>query len=103
MRKGDAQSLIVSTVPAAGTCEAGTATLLLQGDRGRSLELVAAGDICGQPVQPPFIVTQVFTGRYDIVSASQKRFLGDEGFFSVRERRHGQRLRHRHLSVEHAR
>lgn len=26
----------------------------------------------------------MFTGQYEIVSASQKRFLGDEGFFSVR-------------------
>ena len=72
------------TLPAAGTCEAGTTTLTLQGDRNRSLELVATGDVCGEHVQPPFIVTQVFTGRYDIVSASQKRFVGDEGFISVR-------------------
>ncbi len=78
------------TLPAAGTCEDGTATLVLQGDRNRSLELVATGDICGQHVQPPFIVTQVFTGRYEIVAASQKRFLGDEGFFSVRLSNDGQ-------------
>jgi hypothetical protein len=72
------------TLPAAGTCEAGTATLTLQGDRQRAIELLATGDVCGQHVQPPFIVTQVFTGRYEVVSAWQKRFVGDEGFFSVR-------------------
>lgn len=72
------------TLPAAGTCEPGTAELTLQGDRQRAIDLVAVGDICGYHPQPPFIVTQVFTGQYQIVSASQKRFLGDEGFLGVR-------------------
>lgn len=71
------------TLPAAGTCEPGTAALTLQGDRQRAIDLVAVGDVCGKHAQPPFIVTQVFTGQYEIVSASKKRFLGDEGFFSV--------------------
>ena len=71
------------TLPDAGACEEGTATVRLDGSRGRFLELVAAGDVCGKHLQPPYVVTHLFTGRYDVDSSWQKRFLGTDGFLEV--------------------
>ncbi len=39
--------------------------------------------MCGRHLQPPYVVTHLFTGRYDIVSAWKKRFVDTEGFFEV--------------------
>ncbi|HEX2063970.1 MAG TPA: hypothetical protein VHE80_06080 [Acidimicrobiales bacterium] len=71
------------TLPDPGSCEAATATVTLQGPRGRFLELAATGDVCGRHLQSPYVVTQLFTGRYEVVSAWQKRFLGSDGFLEV--------------------
>jgi hypothetical protein len=71
------------TLPEPGVCEEGTATVRLDGPRGRFLELVAAGDVCGKHLQPPYVVTHQFTGRYDVASAWQKRFLGTDGFLDI--------------------
>ena len=71
------------TLPDPGTCEPGTATVTLEGSRGRFLELVATGDLCGKHLQPPYVETHRFTGRYDVVSSWQKRFLGSDGFLQV--------------------
>lgn len=71
------------TLPDPGACEAGTATLAVEGRRGRFIELVGTGEVCGKHLQPPYAVTHLFTGRYDVVSAWQKRFLGTDGFLEV--------------------
>lgn len=71
------------TLPDPGLCEPGTASVTLEGPRGRFLELAGVGDVCGKHLQAPYVVTHQFTGRYDIVSAYQKRFVGSDGFLQV--------------------
>ena len=72
------------TLPEPGVCEPGVATLRVDGTRDRYLELSAADDICGQWLQPPYVVTHVFTGRYTITSSSERRLVGTDGFYEVR-------------------
>ena len=67
-----------------GECEPATATLRLENPRGRYLELTSAGTVCGQEVQPPFVVTHVFTGTYEVTASSRKKLVGTDGFLEVR-------------------
>ena len=71
-------------LPEPGVCEPATGTLRLEGSRDRVLELTATGSVCGQWLQPPNVVTQVFTGRYLVTASSQRRLVGTEGFYEIR-------------------
>lgn len=72
------------TLPDPGQCEPGSATLRLDGPRGRYLELASDDEICGQFLQPPYVVTQLFTGRYDVTATSERRLRGGDGFLEIR-------------------
>lgn len=49
------------SVPEPGLCEDATVTVKFEGARARFIELVSTGQVCGQYLQPPYVVTQVFT------------------------------------------
>jgi hypothetical protein len=73
------------SLPAAGECEPGTATISIDSPRrDPSLELEAGGEVCGQFVEPPFVVTQVFTGTYLVTESPRRPLLGTDGFLEVR-------------------
>lgn len=72
------------TLPEPGACEPATAAVRLEGLRDRFLELTSQGTVCGQYLQPPFVVTHVFTGRYDITAASRRPLVGTDGFVELR-------------------
>jgi hypothetical protein len=72
------------TLPDPGVCEPGHATIRIHGSRDRRVVLGGDGNICGQFVQPPYVVTQVFTGRYDVASSSVRKLRGGDGWFEVR-------------------
>ena len=72
------------TLPEPGQCEPGTVTVRIDGSRGRYLELSSSDDVCGEYVQPPSVVTHVFTGVYDVTSASERRLQGGDGFVEIR-------------------
>jgi hypothetical protein len=72
------------TLPEPGVCEDGQATIRINGSRGRYAVLFGTGDVCGQYLQPPYVVTQVFTGRYTVVDSSERRLRGGDGWFEVR-------------------
>jgi hypothetical protein len=72
------------TLPEPGACEPATAMLRLEGVRDRFLELSSHGTVCGQYLQAPFVVTQVFTGRYAITAASRRPLVGTDGFVELR-------------------
>lgn len=72
------------TLPDAGQCEPGSATVRLEGSRGRYLEVSSDDEICGQFLQAPYVVTHLFTGRYDVTSTSERRLRGDDGLVEIR-------------------
>jgi hypothetical protein len=72
------------TMPEPGDCEPGEATIRIEGPHGQYATLEGSGDICGQYLQPPFVVTQVFTGRYDVTSSKTGKIRGTDGWFEVR-------------------
>ncbi len=72
------------TLPEPGQCEAGSATVRIDGTRGRYLELSSSDEVCGEFVQAPSVVTHVFTGVYDVTSTSERRLRGGDGFVEVR-------------------
>lgn len=72
------------TMPEPGVCEPGQAAIRIDGSRGRYVTLVGSGDICGQYLQAPSVVTQVFTGRYDVAASSVRKLRGGDGWFEVR-------------------
>ena len=72
------------TLPDPGQCEPGSATVRLDGTRGRFLEVSSDDEVCGQFLQPPYVVTHLFTGRYDVTSTSERRLRGGDGFLEIR-------------------
>jgi hypothetical protein len=72
------------SLPEPGVCEPATVSFHLDGPRRRFVDAEATGDVCGEFVQPPYIVTHSFTGRYDIVDSSRRRIEGTDGFLEVR-------------------
>jgi hypothetical protein len=72
------------TLPDPGVCEDGHASIRIDGARGKYAVLIGNGRICGQYLQPPFVVTQVFTGRYDVASTSERKLRGGDGWFEIR-------------------
>jgi hypothetical protein len=72
------------TLPAPGECEPGYGTLRIEGSRGRYVQLIGSGQVCGQWLQPPSVVTQVFTGRYAVPSTTERKLRGGDGWFEIR-------------------
>jgi hypothetical protein len=72
------------SLPEPGSCEPATATFHLAGAGREYLDVTATGDVCGEFVQLPYIVTHVFTGRYTVTDASKRNLVGTDGFFEVR-------------------
>ncbi len=73
------------TLPDPETCEPASATITVTGDHRVAMKLVGTGSVCGfYPQEPTSIVTQVFTGRYDVVEARRTKVLGTDGFFEIR-------------------
>lgn len=72
------------TLPAPGECEPATVTVLIDGPRRRHVELESAGTVCGQRPQPPYVVTQVYTGLYEVKEAMPRRLQGTDGFVELR-------------------
>lgn len=78
-------SPVDGTLPEPETCEPANATIVVEGGRKASMTLVGTGNVCGKyPQQPTSVVTQVFTGRYDVVDADVRRLVGTDGFFEIR-------------------
>ena len=72
------------TLSEPGQCEPATATLRVEGVRTGLLELASEGTVCGEYLQPPFVVTHVFTGRYAVTAASRRPLVGTDGFLELR-------------------
>lgn len=72
------------TLPEPGVCEAATVTARVDGPGSRFIELQSTDEVCGQHLQPPYVVTQVFTGRYTVTGSSSRRLVGTDGFVEVR-------------------
>ena len=73
------------SLPEPETCEPAAATITVTGAHRVGMTLVGTGTVCGfYPQEPTSIVTQVFTGRYDVVRAQRAKPLGTDGFFEIR-------------------
>lgn len=73
------------SMPAPGECESAITFVFVEGDRpSADLFLSSAGEVCGQWVQAPNVVTQVFTGIMTIEESGTRRLEGTEGFLEVR-------------------
>src|SRR5262245_3756745 len=72
------------TLPAPGECEVATATISVDGARKLHYEITGSGTVCGQWVDETYTVTQVFTGRYVVTDASQRKLAGTDGWYSIR-------------------
>jgi hypothetical protein len=70
------------TLPPAGECEPATATLRVDGTRGRFVDMTATGNVCGKWTSPTYVVTHTFTGRYVVDASSSRRLVGTDGFMS---------------------
>jgi hypothetical protein len=84
---GEATAVLLAddgSPPAPGVCEPATVSFGLDGRARRFVSAVATGEVCGQFVQPPFIATQVFTGRYEVGDSSRRAIVGTDGFLEVR-------------------
>jgi hypothetical protein len=71
------------SLPAPGDCEPGNATVEIEGPRKQAIVMVSTGEVCGQFVSPPFVVTHRYVGRYTVIDARPKRLVGGDGFISV--------------------
>ena len=72
------------SLPEPGGCEVASVTARIDGPRGRYVELQSTDEVCGQHLQTPYVVTQVFTGRYTVTASSMRRLVGTDGFVEVR-------------------
>ncbi len=72
------------TMPEPETCEPAHATIVVEGNKHVSETLTGDGQVCGVFPQDPFIVTHVFTGRYNIVDTAKNTLRKADGFFEIR-------------------
>ena len=70
--------------PAPGACEPATVSFGLDGPARRFISAVATGQVCGEYMQPPYIASHVFTGRYEATDSSRRAIVGTDGFLEVR-------------------
>lgn len=72
------------TLPQPGDCESATVAFQLDGPGRRFIAADAVGQVCGEFVQPPFIATHSFTGRYVVSDSRRGGLTGTDGFLEVR-------------------
>lgn len=70
------------TLPAVGACEDAAARLQVTDERGRFVELVAAGNVCS--VGLPLGIMQAFDGRFSVAATSERRLRRIAGAMQVR-------------------
>jgi hypothetical protein len=71
------------SLPDAGSCEPGTATVHVAGPRQRFLDLAASGEVCGTWPDATYVVTHDFTGRYEVTASSARRLHGTDGWIGI--------------------
>lgn len=71
------------SLPDRGVCEPATATVDVTGERGRYLQLVGTGRVCGEYSGPTWAVDHRFVGRYQVVSSSVRSARGTDGWYSL--------------------
>jgi hypothetical protein len=72
------------SLPEPGVCEPATASIRVSGPHRQFLKATGTGTVCGEWVQPPYIVTESFTGRYTVKDASNCRLRRTDGFIEIR-------------------
>jgi len=78
------------SLPDPGVCEFGHGKIRIDGTRGRYLVLIGGGDVCGEHVDGTNLVRYQFSGNYDVVSTSQRKLRGGDGWFEIRLTDNGQ-------------
>lgn len=71
------------TLPAPGDCEPATATVDLTGAKGRYLQLVGTGRVCGEYSGPNWAVDHRFTGTYQVTDSSVRNVRGTDGWYTL--------------------
>lgn len=71
------------TLPDPGACEPGAGTLHVTGAKGKHLSLDATGNVCGTWVQPPYVVTHRFTGRFVVSDTSERKLRRTDGWIGI--------------------
>ena len=71
------------SLPAPGECEPATAAVHVTGERHRTLDLAATGEVCGTWADATYVVTHSFVGRYVVTDASVRRLRGTDGWTSL--------------------
>ena len=72
------------SLPEPGVCEPGHASIRIDGPRGRYAVLLGNASVCGRYVEPPNVVTQLFSSTYHVVSTSEKKLRGGDGWMEIR-------------------
>ena len=72
------------TLPEPGVCEPAQAAIRIDGTRGRYAVLAGTAEVCGHYVDSVNVVTQVFSSTYDVVSTSERKLRGGDGWMEIR-------------------
>jgi len=72
------------TLPEPGVCESAHASIRIDGPRGRYAVFLGNAEVCGQYVDSVNIVTHVFSSTYDVVSTSERKLRGGDGWMEIR-------------------
>ena len=72
------------SLPAPGECEAATATVRVEGTKGRYYEITGSGTVCGEWADATYPTTHLFTGRYLVTDASHHKLTGTDGWYEIR-------------------
>jgi hypothetical protein len=73
------------TLPEPEACESASATFTVAGGDKASMTLSGTGLVCAEfPQEPTSIVTHVFTGRYTVDDAANRKVVDTDGFFEIR-------------------
>lgn len=71
------------SLPAPGECEPATASVHVTGSKGRTLDLAASGEVCGEFPDATYVVTHDFVGRYLVTDSSARKLQGTDGWISL--------------------
>ena len=72
------------TLPEPGVCEPAHASIRIDGSRGRYAVLIGTAEVCGRYVDSANVVTQLFSSTYDVVSTSERKLRGGDGWMEIR-------------------
>jgi hypothetical protein len=72
------------TLPEPGVCEAGHASIRIDGARGRYAVLIGNGSVCGEYLDATNVVTHAFTGTYSVASTSERKLQLGDGSMDIR-------------------